>query len=234
MNTTSIIPKEPIPLDYAESGEAVEIDRGIRDSIKGIRLSILAMGLGLARIKTKRLYRDLGYDNIAQYIHRLCDDTKMERSSIYNWMNIGAAYLKHQSDLEQIGFNDSDGLTKLIHLERALETNQKQNVFNNIKNMSVREFVAFSKRSSEKDFPDILFVTVRNRKVYVGGKLAVKINRGLDKKAYAYFKKVICVAGKAMEEGEVMFPVRLRDMDEARRFEQASGQLINRLRKNIC
>ena len=230
MKAISLLPQEPIPLDYAASGEAAEIDRGIRDTIKGIRLSILAMGLGLAGIKTKHLYKDLGCKNMAQYIQRLCEDTKMDRSSIYKWLNIGEAYLKHQSDLEQIDFNDSDGLTKLLYLERALEFNQKQNVYDNIKNMSVREFVTFSKSSSRQDIPGSPFVTVRNHRVYVDGRLAVRINRKLDKRAYFYFRKLIRAAGKAMEEGEVILPVRLRNMDEACRFEQASGKLISNLR----
>jgi hypothetical protein len=43
-------------LDYAGSDDAVEIDAGIRETIKGIRLSILAMGIGLAKIKARGLY----------------------------------------------------------------------------------------------------------------------------------------------------------------------------------
>jgi hypothetical protein len=42
-----------ISLDYANSDNAVEIDAGIRESIKGLRLSILAMGLGLVRFKAR-------------------------------------------------------------------------------------------------------------------------------------------------------------------------------------
>jgi hypothetical protein len=42
-----------ISLDYANSDNAVEIDTGIRESIKGLRMSILAMGLGLARFKAR-------------------------------------------------------------------------------------------------------------------------------------------------------------------------------------
>ena len=36
--------------------------------------------------------------------------------------------------------------------------------------------------------------------------------------------------GKAMEEGEVIFPVRLRDMAEAERHKRASAGLIHKLR----
>ena len=189
------------------------------------------MGLGLARIKTNHLYKDLGCNSIAQYIHRLCDDTKMDRSSIYRWLCVGEAYLKYQSDLEQVGFNESDGPTKLPYLEHALEINQKQEVFDSIKNMSVREFAAFSRGSSGKS-AEGPFVTVHGHRVYVGGILAVKINRRLDRRSYAYFKKVIREAGKAMEEGEVLLPLRLRDMKEALRFERAAMQLLDKLRKD--
>ena len=72
----------------------------------------------------------------------------MDRTSLYKWLYIGEAYLKHQSELEQIGFNDSDGPTKLPYLKRALEINQEQEVFNNIKTMTVKEFAAFSKGSA--------------------------------------------------------------------------------------
>ena len=54
MDTKTTLPAEPMPglitLDYAASDKAVEIDRGIRETIKGIRLSILAMGLALANM----------------------------------------------------------------------------------------------------------------------------------------------------------------------------------------
>ena len=227
----TFIQAEPFHL-YTYSDEAADIDRGIRDSIKGIRLSILAMGMGLAKMKAKSLYRDLDCLTMTQYVQRLCDETKMDRTSVFNWLYIGEAYIKYQNDLEQIGFSDSDGPTKLPFLERALETNQKKDVFDNIKNMTVRDFIAFSKSSSEKDVSGAPVVTVRNGFVYVNGKLMVRINNRLDKNVYSYFRKIICIAGKAMEQGEVIWPVRLRNMDEARRYRQASARLITRLRRD--
>ncbi|GAB6390668.1 MAG: hypothetical protein MdMp014T_0041 [Treponematales bacterium] len=62
------LPKKPaapaFSLDYANSEDAGEIDAGIRETIKGIRLSILAMGIGLAKIKAKELYLDLNYHSM--------------------------------------------------------------------------------------------------------------------------------------------------------------------------
>ena len=59
---------EPIPLDYAYSNVAADIDQGIKETIKGIRLSILAMGICLARIKEKGLYVDLDFRSMNKYV----------------------------------------------------------------------------------------------------------------------------------------------------------------------
>jgi hypothetical protein len=219
------------PLDFTASCEAAEIDKRIRNTIKSMRFSVLAMGLGLARIKTRDMYKELGFKSMAHYIQKLCDDTKMDRTSIYKWLYIGEAYLKHKDDLEQIGFTDNDGPTKLPYLKRALEANDKQEVFEKIKTMTVRKFAAFSKGSLRVNTKPIPYVTMRGSRVYVDGRLAVRINRKLDNESYAFFRKIISIAGKAMEEGELILPVRLRDAHEMSRYEASSRKLIERLRK---
>ena len=213
------------------SGEAEELNRGIRDSIKGRRLSIIAMGLGLASIKAKNLYSDLGCQSMTQYIQRLCDETKMDRSSIFKWLYIGEAYRKYQNNLEEIGFSDSDGPTKLSYLNNALEKNEKQEVFDNIKSMSLREFILFSKGTPVETETSEPYTSVQDSRVYTGNRFTVKINTKLNRRSFVYFRKLISIADKAIEEGEVIIPIRLRNMEEARRFERASVRLINKLRK---
>ena len=242
METMLTIPADSIPvlisLDYASSGSAVEIDNGIRDTIKGIRTSILAMGLGLAKIKAEGLYLDLGFEHMAHYIQQLSDDSKMDQSSIFNWLYIGEAYIKYRNDLEQVGFTDSDGPTKLPYLKRALEKNQKEEVFSNIKNMSLRDFVSFAKAGEDPAIPtlsagdagDKYEVTVRGNTIYVDGKLAIIISKKLERRTSSYFKKVLRIACEALEEGEVLQPVRLHNRREARRFADAAELLIERLR----
>ncbi|MDR1352983.1 MAG: hypothetical protein LBK05_06845, partial [Treponema sp.] len=105
-----------ISLDYAASDNAAEIDAGIRESIKGLRLSILAMGLGLARLKARGLYIDLNYHSMNDYLESLCTDMKVERSTAHNWLYIGEAYIKYRKDLERIEFTDADGPTKLPYV----------------------------------------------------------------------------------------------------------------------
>jgi hypothetical protein len=113
------LPASHIALDYVNSDDAAEIDAGIRESIKGVRLSILAMGLGLAKLKAKGLYIDLRFHSMNDYLESLCDEMQIERSTAHNWLYIGEAYIKYHSELERIGFSDADGPTKLPYVDRA-------------------------------------------------------------------------------------------------------------------
>ena len=222
-----------IPLDYAYSNVAAEIDRGIRDTIKGIRLSILAMGIALARMREKVLHRELGFRSITGYIEQLCVENRMERSSMFSWLSIGEVYLRHQSELEEIGFNDSDGPTKLLYMDKALEKTQKEEVFEKIKNMSVREFKAFSRSSAGAGIKIKAArrkVTIQGNEVYIGNTKAITLSSALNKRFYAYFKKVILIAGKALEEGGAILPVHLYDMDEATRMEPVIEKLLEKTR----
>ena len=198
------------------SDNAAEIDSGIRDAIKGMRLSILAIGIGLAKIKMNHLHKELGTGSFAKYIRRLHEEAKMDRSSIYRWLNVGLAWFKYQTELEKTGFNDSDGPTKLTYLEQALKNHDKQEVFNNIKTMSVREFAAYSRAGIAKNADD---------------RLTIKINRKLDRETCIYFRKVVHTACQALEKNEVVLPLRLASLNEARRFARPINQFVLKLRQ---
>jgi hypothetical protein len=228
-------PAKPLPsghfsLDYANSENAVEIDQGIRETIKGIRLSILAMGIGLAKIKARGLYVDLHHRSMAKYIESLCEQTQMDRSSIFNWLYIGEAYLKYRKDLEKIGFSDADGPTKLPYVDRALALYQKKDVFRAVKDMSLRQFISFS-RGEAPAAPEESAILVKGNQVYIGDRLAVTLDEGLDPKTRAYFEKVIVETGEALEAGEMLYTTRLYDRDELRRFERAAERLKKELRE---
>jgi len=62
------LPSSIVNLDYASSDDAFEIDAGIRETIKGLRLSILVMGMGLAKLKAKGLYVDLKFRSMNDYL----------------------------------------------------------------------------------------------------------------------------------------------------------------------
>ena len=218
-------PANPIPLDFAGSDDAVTIDNGIRETIRGISLSLLAMSLGLAKIKPDGLFRDLGCLSIGQYITRLCNDTKTDRSNLFKWLAIGEAYIKYQKDLEKTGFSENDGLNKLRYLEKALVNNRRQEVFDNIKTMTFREFTVFAKAGREDPAIPVPVVEIRGSTVYIDGKLAIIISKKLDRRLSAYFRKVIRIACEAYEEQGAICPVRLRSLREAIRFEHAAERL---------
>jgi len=231
--TAPAIAAANVPLDYVNSGNAAEIDKGIRDTIKGIRISILAMGIGLAKIKSNGLYSDLKFRSMNEYIEHLSDETKMERSGIFKWLYIGEAYLKHRSELEMIGFSDDDGPSKLRFLEHALTQRQKQEVFNKIKTMSLREFIDYAKGEPAKTADDTPYVSIRGNNVYVEGKLAIILSKNIDKRVSAYFKKVIRAACEALEAEEVILPVRLNNRKEAKCFSRLAEQLKAKMRRNM-
>jgi hypothetical protein len=217
-----------ISLDHANSGDAAEIDIGIRETIKGLRRSMLAMGLGLAKFKKKSLYIDLNFRSMNDYLTSLCNEMKVERSTVHNWLYIGEAYIKYQRDLERIEFTDADGPTKLPYVDRALEAHEKKEVFSRIKSSTLTEFKEYAKGETPAAAPSKIRVV--GNKIYVGKKLAITFSESLDPKTRAYFSKVAVQAGEALEAGEVLFVTRLYDMEELRHFERRADKLKKEMR----
>jgi len=238
MNTISNQYDGPLPpakklagkfsLDYVNSDNAKEIDAGIRDTIKGVQLSILAMGMGLARLKEKGLFIDLKYHSMNDYLVNLCYDMKIERSTAHNWLYIGEAFIKYRKDFEKIEFSDIDGPSKLLYLDRALEIHEKREVFKRIKEATLQEFKEFSKGETEK--PKTSKIKVVGNKLYIGKHEAVTFSKELDAKTRAYLSKINVQAGEALEAGEVFYVTRLYDMDELRSFERGADRLKKEMR----
>ena len=212
-------------LDYVNSNDPAEVDKGIRDTIKGIRLSILAMGLGLAKIKSNRLFTCLNFKNMSMYINGLSKDYKLDRSSIVKWLRIGEAYSKYKNELEMIGFCDRDGPTKLPYLERALAVREKQDVFDSIKNMSVRDFKDFSKGELKKSAVNMPYVMNKGNVVYIEGRRAVIINKELEHETAIYIQTIIKVACEALEKEGLIVPVFVQTRKDARRFALAAERV---------
>ena len=227
-------PTKPLPsgkfnLDFAISDDATEIDTGIRETIKGVRLSILAMGIALARFKAKEMYITLAYRSMNEYLENLCDEMQVDRTTTHNWLLIGEAWNKHQKDLKRIDFSDADGPTKLPYVDRALEKHEKREVFRNVKDLSLRAFKEYSKGESPAPPPSIIKVV--GNKIYVNEKLAVTIAKDINPQTLAYLTDINVKAGEALEAGEVLYLTRLYDMAELRRFERGADRLKKELRK---
>jgi len=80
------------------------------------------------------------------YLENISTENRIDLTTIQNWLQVGEVFLKYRDELEMIGFTDTDSPTKLRYLERALLIRDKQEVFDNIKTMTIAEFINFSKR----------------------------------------------------------------------------------------
>ena len=96
--------------------------------------------------------------------------------------------------------------------------------------MSLREFIGFAKEEPVKPAGDFPLVSIRGNTVYVDGKLAIVVSKNVGKRTSAYFKKVIHVACEALEAGEVILPVRLHSMKEARHFSRLAEKIKVKMR----
>jgi len=218
------------PLDFAYSTDASEIDSGIREAIRGVKLSIMAMGIALYRVDVSGLFIDLGYKKFGEYIDKLAEDTGMARTSLYNWEYIGEAYIKNRAELDKIGFSDDDGPTKLPYLSRALEHHSKREVFKNIKDMTKREFEEWSREPIAKIANKYKGVKVKGSKVFVGSTPLVSFADGISSKERNYYENIVLEAAIAAKKNEFAKIYRFYDEAEAKRFDRFYQRELKALR----
>jgi hypothetical protein len=221
---------ELISLDFAYSQNPEEVDAGIRDALRGVKMSIMAMGIALYRVDVGGLFIDLGYRKFGEYIDHLAEDTGMSRTNLYNWEYIGEAYITHRADLDRIGFIDDDGPTKLPFLGRALEHYPKREVFKNIKGMSKREFEDWSRGSLQKSGKKYKSVKIKGDGVYVGNSPLLTFADGISPADRRYYESLITEGAVAVKHNEVVRAYRFYDESEARKFDRVYQREIRVLR----
>ena len=217
-------------LDFAYSQDAAEVDSGIKDTIKGVKLSIMAMGIALYRVDVGGLFIDLGFKKFGEYIDHLAEETGMSRTTIYNWEYIGQAYITNRSELDRIGFSDDDGPTKLPFLSRALENHSKREVFRNIVGMSKREFEEWSREAASKAAKKYKRVKMKGSGVYVGNTPIVSFADGMSPKDRKYYEALIIEGTKALEQNEFARVYLFYDESEARKFDKVYQRELKALR----
>lgn len=217
-------------LDFAYSQDATEVDAGIRETIRGVKLSIMAMGIALYRVDVSGLFIDLGFKKFGEYIDHLAEDTGMARSGLYNWEYIGEAYIKHRSELDRIGFSDDDGPTKLPYLSRALEHYTKRDVFRNIKDMSKREFEEWSRGEPPKK-KKYKSIKIKGSQIFAGNSPLVSFEDGISPGDRRYYEGLLLEGAKAVDQNEVIGIFRFYDLEEKKRFERFYQRELKKLRQ---
>jgi hypothetical protein len=218
-------------LDFAYSQDAAEIDAGIRETIRGVKFSIMATGVALYRVDVSGLFIDLGFRKFGEYIDRLAEDTGMSRTTLYNWEYIGQAYITHRAEQDKIGFSDDDGPTKLPFLARALEHRPKREVFRNLKDMSKREFEEWSKKplllENDKNYEN---VKIKGTYIFAGNSPLVSFAEDISPQDRRYYERILLEGAKAAEQKEYARVYRFYDEAEARRFDRIYQRELKALR----
>jgi hypothetical protein len=217
-------------LDFAYSDKPEEVDAGIRETIRGVKLSILTMGIALYRLNVAGLYIDLGFRKFGVYIDKLVEDTGMSRANLYNWVYIGEAFITHRADLEKIGFSDDDGPTKLPYLDRALTNYSKREVFKNLVSMSRRQFEEWSRGIIQETKNNYTNVKINKGKVLAGGEPLAAFADGLYPEDRRYYEGVLRSAAEARENDEVIGVYRFYDESERRRFDRIYDRELKAMR----
>ena len=217
-------------LDFVYSQDAAELDNGIRETIKGVKLSIMAMGIALYRVDVSGLYIDLGFRRFGEYIDKLAEDTGMSNTTIYNWEYVGKAYITHRAELDKVGFSDDDGPTKLPFLARALEYYPKREVFKNIKAMGKREFEEWSKGGKVEKATKYKSIKIRGSNLYVGNSPLVSFTEGISPGDRRYYESLIMEGAMAVKKNEYARVYRFYDESEARKFDRIYQREIKALR----
>lgn len=217
-------------MDFAYSQIPAEVDAGIKDTIRSVKVSIMATGIALYRIDVGGLFIDLGFRKFGEYIDHLAEETGMSRTTFYNWEYVGEAYVKHRAELDRIGFSDDDGPTKLPFLPRALEHYTKREVFRALKEKTKREFEEWSKGENLQNDNSYKNVKIRGTGLFIGKSPLVSFAEGISPRDRHYYEALLMEGAQAIEQNEFAKVYRFYDESEAKRFDKVFQRELKALR----
>ena len=232
---------------FFKNHDAASLNAGILDTIKSVDNSILSIGLGLVRIKTEKLYRELGFRNMTAYVFYLTEQSKRNRSSIFKWLQIGEIYIKHKVDLEATGFGGNDSPTKLPYLERALRGNPKDEVFNNIKGMTQRAFTEYAKNEGADPIKSTVNAEDNNieknqsneivdnwgHSFYYKGKESVRVYKNLPQRILKMLVPAIRLSFNALDKRSYVVAVHLDNYKEYIQFQDIAIAAREKMRDKM-
>ena len=96
----------------------------------------------LARIKQQRLYHRPGFASFKDCLSSGRIDRRY--STAVEYSRVGSNAVEYAEQLQRIGFDESDGLQKLLYLEQALDHHSASEVFERLKNDAYRPFREFA------------------------------------------------------------------------------------------
>jgi hypothetical protein len=141
---------EVFSLDFIDSDKLEEIERGIKETVRGVILSKTAICKSLANIDRKKLYKQAGAHSFMDYLSSERIPIKYKTAKEY--AKIGDILIRYGDQLSSVHFKEEDGLKKLMYLEKALERHENDpgQVFDNITRYSLRAFKEYAMSRSEQ------------------------------------------------------------------------------------
>jgi len=224
--------------DFALPKDPEILNRNILDTIETIENSLIYIGLGLVKIKTGKIFKNLGFKNISAYIRYLTEKTGKDRSSVYKWLQIGEIYTKYREELTEAGFNNKDSSTKLPYLERALRIKPEKEVYKNIVKMSQREFSDYARgiiELKDETQEEIQGYTEEIQEdmehtFFYRGKEAVKVNKKQKKVVYDRLVSCVILAFNSLDNKGSVLAVHLKNDRELNIFEGIAKEAREKMR----
>lgn len=146
-NTNDEGQKARFSLDFIDSERLQEIESGIKETVRGVVLSKVAVCKALANIDKKNLYIQEGYENFMQYLS--AERIPLKYKTAKEYAKIGDTIVRHEERLREVDFHEEDGLKKLIFLDTALKNHKGDpgQVYKKVKELSLRDFQKFAGRA---------------------------------------------------------------------------------------
>ena len=96
--------------------------------------------IGLYQIKNMRLYKQIGLNTFKEYLNT--NRIPVSYSTAIEYSIIGNMLVKYEKELDEVNFDEKDGLKKLLRLKKAMKklNSQPEFIFKIIKKFSLREF----------------------------------------------------------------------------------------------
>jgi hypothetical protein len=230
-------PRKPVKksrlfsLDFANSNDPAVLDNGIRETMRGMNLSAMAVSKALYRINASGYYIELGYKSMGAYIDKLVEEMGYSRAIFYRWVETGGIAIKYHNELEKIAFSDDDGPSKLPYIPKALERHPKKEVFKNAKEMSVRKFEAYAKGEKQPVLAiSYKNVGIKNGTVYVDDEPLVNPAAVLSPEDRRYVESLLLGAIQAKADNHYLRGYLFYDEKEANTFDKVYDRELKVLR----
>jgi hypothetical protein len=225
-------PARLFSLDFANSTDPAVLDSGIRETMRGINLSAMAVSRALYRLCASGDYIDLGYKSKGAYIDSLVEETGHSRAIFYRWIDNGEIIEKYRTELERIEFSDNDGPTKLTYLPKALENHSIKEAFKNLKEMPVRQFESYAKgKKKSASIVSYKNVSVKGDQVYAGGEPLINPSAELSPEDRRYFENLLVKAAQAKADNQYLRGYEFYDEKEAQAFDRIYTRELKAMRK---